>query len=266
MTLLTFDHVEFAYPERPATFTALSLQIRPGDRVGLIGPNGAGKTTLFLLACGVLTPRQGGIYLGDRPVRPGHFHSDIGLVFQNADDQLFCPTVADDVAFGPTEMGLSPGEIQNRVQSALTATGIEALADLPPHQLSGGQKRMVAIAGILACHPRITLYDEPSANLDAPARRRLINYLRQSTQPTIRDLHLREKGREKVREQGREQGAGATGFIVSSHDLPFIRATCNRVILLSGGRILADGPTHEILSDRPLLDTHGMDSPFNQAS
>ena len=254
MTLLTFDHVEFAYPERPATFTALSFQIQPGDRVGLIGPNGAGKTTLFLLACGVLTPRQGGIYLGDRPVRPGQFHSDIGLVFQNADDQLFCPTVADDVAFGPTEMGLSPTEIQTRVQSALTATGIEALADLPPHQLSGGQKRMVAIAGILACRPRITLYDEPSANLDAPARRRLIHFLRHSTQPSICDQH------------GQGITGFSTGFIVSSHDLPFIRATCNRVILLSGGRILADGPTRDILSDRPLLATHGMDSPCHQAS
>ena len=237
---LTFQNIGFGYPERPTTFTDLSLQIQPGDRLGLIGPNGAGKTTLFLLACGVLAPQQGRISLGDRPVIPGQFHSDIGLVFQNPDDQLFCPTVADDVAFGPTEMGLSHEEIHTRVAHALGATGIEHLADFPPHRLSGGQKRMVAIAGILACQPRITLYDEPSANLDAPARNRLIDYLQNSTQPQTPNT---------------QPGA----FMVSSHDLPFIRATCNRVMLLDGGKIIADGSVKAVLGDRSLMTRYGME-------
>ncbi|MEM9772023.1 MAG: energy-coupling factor ABC transporter ATP-binding protein [Cyanobacteria bacterium P01_D01_bin.73] len=240
MSLLTFQNVGFGYPNRPATFTDLSFQIKPGDRLGLIGPNGAGKTTLFLLACGVLAPRQGMIQLGDRPVIPGEFHSEIGLVFQNADDQLFCPTVADDVAFGPTEMGLSREQIYARVDQALDAAGITQLADLPPHQLSGGQKRMVAIAGILACQPNITLYDEPSANLDAPARQRLIEFLQNSTQAT--------------------GGGSEKGFIVSSHDLHFVRTVCDRVMLLSGGQIIADGDPKTVLGDAALMGEYGMET------
>lgn len=237
---LTLQSISFGYPERPTTFTDLSLQIQPGDRLGLIGPNGAGKTTLFLLVCGVLAPQQGQILLGDRPVIPGEFHPEIGLVFQNPDDQLFCPTVADDVAFGPTEMGLSREEIHTRVNHALGATGIEHLADLPPHQLSGGQKRMVAIAGVLACQPTITLYDEPSANLDAPARNRLIQYLQGSTQPLT---------------DRTQPGA----FMVSSHDLPFLRATCNRIMLLDRGDIIADGSVEAVLGDRSLMASYGME-------
>ncbi|MEM6503256.1 MAG: energy-coupling factor ABC transporter ATP-binding protein [Cyanobacteria bacterium P01_C01_bin.89] len=239
MSLLTFQNVGFGYANRPPTFADLSFQIQPGDRLGLIGPNGAGKTTLFLLACGVLTPQQGTIALGNVPVIPGNFHPEIGLVFQNADDQLFCPTVADDVAFGPTEMGLSQEQIYHRVDQALDATGITHLADLPPHQLSGGQKRMVAIAGILACQPNITLYDEPSANLDAPARNRLIQFLQHSTQPQV--------------------GTAEKGFIVSSHDLHFVRAVCNRVMLLSAGQIIADGDPKTVLGNHNLMKTYGMD-------
>ena len=239
MPLLTFQNIEFRYPNRSATFSGVSFQVHPGDRLGLIGPNGAGKTTLFLLACGVLSPHQGQVKLGDRLVRPGHFHPEIGLVFQNSDDQLFCPTVADDIAFGPMEMGLSRPQIHDRVSQALTAAGIPHLADLPPHQLSGGQKRMVAIAGILACQPSITLYDEPSANLDAPARQRLIDFLETSTHP----LSPTDPPR---------------GFILSSHDLSFIRDTCNRVMLLDQGRIMADGPPKEVLGDQSLMETYGM--------
>ncbi|MEM9244318.1 MAG: energy-coupling factor ABC transporter ATP-binding protein [Cyanobacteria bacterium P01_F01_bin.153] len=241
MSLLTFQNVGFGYSGRPPTFVDLSFQIQPGDRLGLVGPNGAGKTTLFLLACGVLAPQQGLITLGNSPVTPGNFHPEIGLVFQNADDQLFCPTVADDVAFGPTEMGLSREQIYSQVDQALDATGITHLADLPPHQLSGGQKRMVAIAGILACQPSITLYDEPSANLDAPARNRLIHFLQRSTQP--------------------QTGTLEKGFIVSSHDLHFVCAVCNRVILLSAGQIIADGAPKTVLGNHDLMKAYGMDPP-----
>ncbi len=207
----------------------------------------------------MLTPQQGGIALGTSPVIPGSFHPEIGLVFQNADDQLFCPTVAADIAFGPTEMGLSPEQIHHRVDQALDATGVAHLADLPPHQLSGGQKRMVAIAGILACQPHITLYDEPSANLDAPARNRLIDFLKHSTQPQpgsldtgLIDTGLIDKG-------FIDKGFIDKGFIVSSHDLSFVRAVCNRVMLLSGGQIMADGDPKMVLGDRHLMETYGME-------
>lgn len=223
----------FAYPGQTPVLQGIDLRILNGERVGFIGPNGAGKTTLFMLLCGLLRPGNGQIVIYQQPLRPGRFNPDIGMVFQNPDDQLFSPSVWDDVAFGPQNMGLSPGETTRRVQDALHVTGTDGLAQRPPHHLSGGEKRMVSIAGVLAMQPRLIIYDEPSANLDIRARRRFIDFLRQSSQTAL----------------------------ISSHDLDLLLELCERVVLLDEGRVIADGETRRIMGDDALLEAHGLERP-----
>ena len=153
MTALTIKNLSFSYPDHPV-LEDINLTLNPGERVGLIGPNGAGKTTLFHSICGVLKPNSGQISLFDSKVVPGKFHPQVGLVFQYPDDQIFSPTVYDDIAFGPRNMGLVDQDVEARVHEAMALTGIEQLAQRAPHHLSGGQKRMVAIAGIKAMRDR----------------------------------------------------------------------------------------------------------------
>jgi cobalt/nickel transport system ATP-binding protein len=217
------DQLSFGYPQQPRLLHAVSFTIQPGERVGVVGLNGSGKTTLFLLLCGILTPTAGSITLFGHAVVPGAFRSEIGMVFQNPDDQLFAPTVRDDVAFGPTNMGLAPNEIDTRVAEALTLTATEALAARPPHHLSGGEKRMVAIAGVLAMRPRLVIYDEPDANLDQQARTRLLAFLQESPET----------------------------LLLASHDLGCVQAVCTRVIWLRCGSIAADGPPERVLAQFP---------------
>ncbi|MEA5470649.1 ABC transporter ATP-binding protein [Spirulina sp. 06S082] len=234
-TALTLTNLTFTYPDRPAIWQDLNLQIQPGERVGAIGPNGAGKTTLFLSICGILAPQNGQIDLFGQSVKTKEFRPEIGFVFQNPDDQLFCASVWDDVAFGVENMGLSPSEIKMRVQEALNLTGTFPLRDRIPHELSGGEKCMVAIASILAMRPQFILYDEPSANLDLSARRRLIKFIQQS--------------RETI--------------LISSHDLELILEVCDRIFLLNQGTILADGKPKDILSDRTLMEANGLEVPYS---
>lgn len=233
-TAIALKNVNFSYSDHPGTLKEINLTIVPGERVGIIGPNGAGKTTLFLSICGIL-PATGEISLFDKPVIPGEFRSEIGLVFQNPNDQLFCASVWEDVAFGPENMGLSPEEVNQRVDRALSLTGVKELAPRPPHHLSGGEKRMVAIAGVLAMQPQLVIYDEPSANLDALARRRLIQFL---------------------------QGASET-MLISSHDLEMILEVCDRVILMAAGKIIADGIPKKIMGDRQLMTAFGLEKPHS---
>jgi cobalt/nickel transport system ATP-binding protein len=225
----------FGYPDRPDVLEALDLSVMEGERVGLIGPNGAGKTTLFLLISGILKPKSGQIALFGEPMRPGAFRPEIGMVFQSPDDQLFNPSVRDDVAFGPRNLGLPRERIAERVEDALAITGTSALVDRPPHHLSGGEKRMVAIAGVLAMAPQLVIYDEPNADLDIRSRRRLIRFLQRS---------------------------GET-FIVASHDLELILEVCQRVVLLDGGALVADGDPREIMRDVALMEAHGMERPHS---
>lgn len=232
---LAITNLRFLYPEGEEVLRGIDLTIAPGERVGLIGPNGAGKTTLFLSICGVLKPAAGSVQLFGEAVQPGSFHPDVGLVFQYPDDQIFSPSVRDDVAFGPLNMGLAREEVERRVDETLAGMGIADLAERPPHHLSGGQKRMVAIAGIQVMHPRIIIYDEPSANLDIRARRRLINHL--------------------------QAGTGTT--LVSSHDLELVVEVCERVFVLDEGRIVAEGPTKEIMADSALMEAHGLERPHS---
>jgi cobalt/nickel transport system ATP-binding protein len=223
------------YPDSPPVLQGLELEIREGERVGTIGPNGAGKTTLFLSVCGVIEPNRGAIELFGQPVEVGAFRPELGLVFQNPSDQLFCATVWDDVAFGAQNMGLSAAEVEQRVLRALEVTGVTELAQRPPHHLSGGQKRMVAIAGIIAMQPRVVIYDEPSANLDLRARRRLIDFLQQSQET----------------------------MVISSHDLELLIEVCERVVLIDQGHVVADGSPHEIMGDQELMEAHGLEKPHS---
>ncbi|NEP09262.1 MAG: ABC transporter ATP-binding protein [Symploca sp. SIO2C1] len=225
----------FSYPNQLQVLQDISLTINSGERVGLIGPNGAGKSTLFLSICGILKPTAGEILLFGKPVVMGEFRPEIGLVFQNPNDQLFCPSVWDDVAFGPENMGLSETEIEHQVQEALAVTGIQKLAERVPHHLSGGEKCMVAIAGVLAMRPKLILYDEPSANLDMRSRRRLINFLQ-----TSRETRL-----------------------ISSHDLELIIEVCDRVLLLDQGKLFADGNPREVMKDKQLMEAHGLEPPLS---
>lgn len=234
--VLEVSGLTFSYENRLPVLEDLSLTVWAGERVGVVGPNGAGKTTCFLLFCGVLKPAAGEIRLFGKPVVPGEFRPEVGMVFQNPDDQLFCPSVWDDVAFGPRNLGLSKEEVDARVREALALTGITELAGRPPHHLSGGQKRLAAVAGVLAMRPRLVIYDEPTSNLDSRYRRRLINLLRAAAQEVM---------------------------LVASHDLEFILEVCNRTILLDGGRLVADGAPEEILGNAALMEAHGLERPHS---
>ncbi|MGL5192914.1 MAG: energy-coupling factor ABC transporter ATP-binding protein [Chroococcales cyanobacterium] len=232
---IAIDELCFSYPDKADVLQNISLRIHPGDRIGLIGSNGAGKTSLFLSICGILKAISGQITLLNHPVIPGEFRPEIGLVFQNPNDQLFSASVWDDVAFGPQNMGLSGSELSDRVRTALDLTGVRDLETRPPHHLSGGQKRMVAIATVLAMQPQIILYDEPSANLDLRARRRLIHFL-QASQETL---------------------------LISSHDLELILEVCDRVILMDEGRIITTGSPDVVMADAPLMEAHGLEKPHS---
>ena len=232
---LSLNNICFSYGKERKILTDISLDIISGETVGLIGANGAGKTSLFLTTCGIHTPNYGEVKLFNRTIKPGEFNPEIGLVFQNPDDQLFCPTVRDDIAFGLENIGLSPEEITTRIDAALTMTGVSHLVGRISHQLSGGEKCMVAIAAVIAMLPQIVLYDEPSANLDLRARRRLINFLKASHET----------------------------IMVSSHDLELILEICDRVILLNQGRIIADGIPQEIMSNKTLMETNGLEVPHS---
>jgi cobalt/nickel transport system ATP-binding protein len=184
---------------------------------------------------GIQKPEAGEIALFGRPTKHRDFRPEIGLVFQKSDDQLFSPSVRDDVAFGPENLGLPPAEVTQRVTEALTITGVADLADRAPHHLSGGEKRMVSIAGVMAMHPQLVIYDEPSANLDIRSRRRLIEFLQQADH----------------------------AFIIASHDLEFLLEVCERIILLDEGRIIADGSPHEVMSNIELMKAHGLERPHS---
>ncbi|MGQ9838538.1 MAG: energy-coupling factor ABC transporter ATP-binding protein [Cyanobacteriota bacterium] len=224
-----------AYPGHPAVLRGIDLQVKVGEHLGVIGPNGVGKTTLFLTLCGLLPICSGQVTVLGQPLVPGTFRPEVGLVFQDPNDQLFAPTVAEDVAFGPRNLGASEEEIAVAVRTALEQTGTLHLAERPPHHLSGGEKRMVAIAGILAMRPQLVLYDEPTTHLDLRARRRLIQFLHQTPQT----------------------------FLLASHDLELILEVCERVILLDQGRIWAAGDATAVMSNPDLMAVHGLEVPHS---
>ncbi len=225
------ERLSFSYPDGTQVFRDLSFSIPEGDSVGLIGPNGAGKTTLLLHLNGILRG-DGKIRIFSREVSDENLsrvRRDVGLVFQDPDTQLFMPTVFDDVAFGPLNMGLPQDEIGRRVHQTLGAVDMDAGAERPSHHLSFGEKKRVSVATVLAMAPRLLVLDEPTSNLDPGHRQQLIEILK---------------------------GVSVTKLI-ASHDLEMIRVLTRQVILLSGGHIVAYGPTREILSDHQLLKNNG---------
>jgi cobalt/nickel transport system ATP-binding protein len=225
--------LRFAYPNGVVGLAGIDLHVAHGERVAVLGPNGAGKTTLMLHLNGLLSGEGelevAGLRVGEGDVR--ELRAAVGLVFQDPDDQLFMPTVAEDVAFGPLNLGVD--NVRARVDSALAAVRMEHVAERAPHQLSLGQRRRVAIATVLAMQPRLLVLDEPSANLDPRARRELLEVL---------------------------DGIDRTMLVVT-HDLPFAAQLCERAVLLSGGRIVADASCAEILDDDALLAAHDLELP-----
>jgi cobalt/nickel transport system ATP-binding protein len=229
-------NISFAYPDGTEALRGVSFCIGPGEAVGIIGCNGAGKSTLLLHLNGYLTPTRGEVRVGDVLLTRqtvAMARRAVGLVFQDSDDQLFMASVFEDVAFGPLNLGLTDSEVEQRVKAALDRVGVAHLRERPPHRLSAGEKRAVAIATVLALEPAILVMDEPSSNLDPRARRRLIELL-QSFE------HTR---------------------IIATHDLELVVEVCSRVMVLDGGKIVADGPTRNILNDETLMNAHGLERP-----
>jgi cobalt/nickel transport system ATP-binding protein len=235
---VAIENLSFSYPDGHVALRDVSLRVMPGERVALVGPNGAGKSTLVL--------HLNGILLGDGKVRVAGMNvsvskdgslqrvrAAVGLVFQDPDDQLFSPTVFDDVAFGPLYMGLPAAEVHRRVERALGWVGMEEYARRVSHHLSAGEKKRIAIATVLSMDPRLLALDEPTAGLDPRARRSLIDLLRTLPQT----------------------------LIVSTHDMRLVQELCPRTVILDQGRIVADGPTETILSDEALLQAHGLERP-----
>jgi cobalt/nickel transport system ATP-binding protein len=228
--------LSFAYPDGTEALRDICLHIHPGDHVALLGPNGAGKTTLMLHLNGILTARRGSVTVSGMPVSEGNLleiRRRVGIVFQDPDDQLFMPTVWEDVAFGPRILGLEGDVLAAKVQQALAAVDVEDLSDRPPNHLSHGQKRRVAIAGVLAMDPQILILDEPTSNLDPASRRDLTRVL----------------------------GSLTVTQLIVTHDLLYAYEVCERCIIIDEGSVVADGPTAEVLGDEELLAAHRLALP-----
>ncbi|MBP6786169.1 MAG: ABC transporter ATP-binding protein [Candidatus Promineofilum sp.] len=229
-------NLSYAYPDGRAALFDVSLTIQPGEKVALVGPNGAGKSTLMLHLNGILGK--------DAPVRIGGLSQSrenlplirarVGLVFQNPDDQLFSPTVFEDVAFGPLHLGLPEDEVRRRAAVALEQVGLAGFEDRLSHHLSIGQKKRVALATVLSMDPEILVLDEPTAGLDPRGRRRLIDLLR----------------------------ALPRTLLVSTHDMALVAELFPRAVIMDEGRIVADGATAKLLADSRLLEAHGLESPY----
>jgi len=227
----------FAYPDGHQALFGVDLHVHRGERVAMLGPNGAGKTTLVLHLNGILAAGAGAVTVSGLPVTQANLaeiRRRVGIVFQDPDDQLFMTTVRDDVAFGPGNLGLRGDELDARVLHALAQVGMAAFADRPPHHLSFGQRRRVAVATVLAMNPEILVLDEPSSNLDPASRRELADIIR-SLDVTV---------------------------LMVTHDLPYALELCERAVILSDGIIAADGPTRDLLADPDLMARHRLELPY----
>lgn len=236
--LIEMRGVSYRYPDGTEALHDVGFRIVHGESVALVGSNGAGKSTALLLLTGLLLPSSGEVRIGDMPVTAGtqsQVHRTVGYVFQESDDQLFMPTVLDDVAFGPLNLGLPPREARSCAQAALESVGAGHLATRAPYRLSGGEKRLAAIAGVLALSPSVLVLDEPSAGLDPAARRQVINLLCSFS-------HSR---------------------VIATHDLDLVLDVCKRVLVLHEGCLCADGSPSDIFSDLPLLARCRLEAPLS---
>ncbi|HEY7522576.1 MAG TPA: ABC transporter ATP-binding protein [Candidatus Limnocylindrales bacterium] len=233
---IQIEHLHFRYPDGYEALRGIDLEIAAGDRVAVVGPNGAGKSTLLLHLNGIHEPSHGtvridGTVVDHTTVR--RIRADVGLVFQDPDDQLFNPTVFEDVAFGPLHMGIDEAEIHGRVERALAAVGMSGFEGRMPHRLSLGQRKRVALATVLSMDPRVLVFDEPSAGLDPRGRRELIGVLGSLPQTSL----------------------------VSTHDMRLVAEVFPRMVVMDDGLIVADGPTGDLLGDDRLLEAHGLERP-----
>ncbi len=233
--------LSFHFDDATPALVDVSLRVATGERVALIGPNGAGKSTLLLHVAGLLPEAgsghgEGEVLLFGEPVRADRaegLRRQVGLLFQDPDDQLFCSTVGEDVAFGPAQLGLRGEALDRRVADALAQVGLPGFERRLPHRLSGGEKKRVALAGLLAYEPGLLVFDEPTSGLDPRARRQLIGVL---------------------------QGLRAT-HLVATHDLALVAELCSRTVVIDAGRLVADGPTRDLLRDDDLMAAHGLERP-----
>ena len=237
---IQIEHLSFSYPDGRQALHDISLAVPSGEKLAVVGPNGAGKSTLFLHLNGTLRVgtqngdrvQVAGLGVSDRTVK--FVRAKVGLIFQDPDDQLFSPTVFEDVAFGPLHMGLPEDEVRKRVARALRAVGMTGHEEHMPHHLSLGERKRIAIATVLVMDPEILVLDEPSAGLDPRARRNLIELLRKLPQT----------------------------MLVASHDMRLVWDLCPRTVILDRGRLVADGPTTGLLQDKALMERHGMEVPY----
>jgi cobalt/nickel transport system ATP-binding protein len=235
--VLDLRSVAFAYPDGHQALFGVDLQVQRGERVAVLGPNGAGKTTLVLHLNGILQPGAGTVSVSGLPVVRDNLQEirrRVGIVFQDPDDQLFMGSVREDVAFGPRNLGVRGAELDRKVMDALDMVGMADFADRPPHHLSFGQRRRVAVATVLVMEPEIIVLDEPSSNLDPASRRELADIL---------------------------TGLEVTLMMVT-HDLPYALQLCPRAIVLSDGIVAAQGNTFDILTDDALMKSHRLELPF----
>ena len=236
---LKITELAFAYPDGNQALYGVNLEIAQGERVALLGPNGAGKTTLVMHMNGIHPTMQGRVEIAGELVDAKNkeslrsIRSKVGIVFQDPDDQLFMPTVGEDIAFGPFNMGKRGAELEQIVDEALDLVGMREFKDRPPHHLSFGQRRRVAVATVLAMKPEILVMDEPSSNLDPASRRELADI--------VRSLNIT--------------------MVMVTHDLPYALELCERSVILSGGIIVADGKTSDILKDEALLAKNRLELP-----
>ncbi len=233
---IEIEHLHFRYPDGFEALRGVDLVVRRGLKVALVGPNGAGKSTLMLHLNGIHAPSHGRVRIAGMEVggeHLGRIRAEVGLVFQDPDDQLFSPTVFADVAFGPLHMGLPEDEIHERVERALAAVGMTGAGARLPHHLSLGQRKRVAIATVLSMDPSVLVFDEPSAGLDPRGRRELIRLLGEMPQT----------------------------LLVATHDMRLAAEVLPRTVVMDEGLIVADGPTADVLADAPLLEAHGLESP-----
>lgn len=236
--MITLNHFSYSYISNHTVLDDLSFTIKEGESVGLIGCNGAGKSTLLKTIIGIELGGEGEIKVHDLPVDQAHLseiRKHIGYVFQDSDNQLFMSSVYDDVAFGPMNEGLSGQALEERVDQALKLVHMEDKKHEKIYRLSGGQKKRAAIATVLSMRPDILLFDEPSAALDPKHRRQLMNVLNELPYT----------------------------MLIASHDLDFIYDTCDRVLLLSNGKVVADGNAKEVLSNKELLESNGLELPLS---
>ncbi len=238
-SIITVHNLTYRYPDDTEALRGISFEIGEGESVALMGPNGAGKTTLFLHLNGLLKGNTGDVRIfgstldGKKSLR--EVRRRVGIVFQNPEDQLFCPTVFDDVAFGPLNYELSSEEVRSRVRNALEAVGMPGFEDRVSHHLSFGEKKRISLATVLSMKPEMILMDEPTSNLDPRSRRRVME--------VIRSLKIAK--------------------VIATHDLEMALELCDRGIIMDDGQVVADGRTSDILRDKSLLEAHGLEVPYS---